>query len=105
MTFPSKAAVDRLKQHWSDKLVRVKPGARPELERLLDTEPGRADYWACYGIVLSGLGRTADARAALELAKAAAPADPRIAKLLARVGEPDAFARAMQEDWDALVVK
>jgi hypothetical protein len=31
--FPDKAAVDRLKQHWSDRLVRVKPGARPELER------------------------------------------------------------------------
>ena len=27
------------------------------------------------------------------------------AKLMARLDEPDAFARAMREDWDALVVK
>jgi Flp pilus assembly protein TadD len=79
--------------------------AVPELERLIDVEPGRAEYWACYGIVLSGLGRTADARAALTLAAARAPGDARIARLLARVGEPDAYARAVREDWDALVVK
>jgi tetratricopeptide (TPR) repeat protein len=79
--------------------------AVPELERLLDVEPARADYWACYGIVLSGLGRTADARAALTLAVAQAPADTRYAKLIGRLGEPDAYARALREDWDALVVK
>ncbi|HVK17212.1 MAG TPA: hypothetical protein VM533_09710 [Fimbriiglobus sp.] len=33
MKFTDKATVDRLKKTWSDKLVRVKPGARPELER------------------------------------------------------------------------
>jgi tetratricopeptide (TPR) repeat protein len=79
--------------------------AAPELERLLDAEPGRADYWACYGIVLSGLGRAADARAALVLAAARAPGDARVAKLIARLAEPDAYARAVREDWDALVVK
>ena len=31
--FPTKAAVDDLKRTWTDKLVRVKPGARPELLR------------------------------------------------------------------------
>ena len=79
--------------------------AAPELERLLDVEPGRADYWACYGIVLSGLGRDDDAHAALQLAAAITPKDARVAKLIARLGEPDAYARAMREDWDALVVK
>ncbi len=33
MKFPDKTTVDRLKQQWSDRLVRVKPGTRPELER------------------------------------------------------------------------
>lgn len=79
--------------------------AAPELERLLDAEPGHADYWACYGIVLSGLGRVADARAALALAVAQAPGDPRFPRLMARLNEPDAYARALREDWDALVVK
>jgi hypothetical protein len=32
MTFPAKSTVDRLKETWSDKLVRVKPG-RPEFAR------------------------------------------------------------------------
>ncbi len=31
--FPTKAAVDELKRQWTDKLVRVKPGVRPELLR------------------------------------------------------------------------
>jgi hypothetical protein len=31
--FPDRTTVDRLKEHWSDRLVRVKSGARPELER------------------------------------------------------------------------
>ena len=31
--FPPKAAVDDLKRLWTDKLVRVKAGARPELLR------------------------------------------------------------------------
>jgi hypothetical protein len=31
--FPDKATVDRLKEAWTDKLVRVRPGSRPELER------------------------------------------------------------------------
>ncbi|MEK7824113.1 MAG: tetratricopeptide repeat protein [Candidatus Eisenbacteria bacterium] len=86
-------------------LARHPEAAAPELERLLTVEPGRADYWGCYGIVLSGLGRAADARAALERAAALAPGDARFAKLIARLGEPDAYARAVREDWDALVVK
>ena len=31
--FPTKAAVDDLKRTWTDKLVRVKPDARPEWTR------------------------------------------------------------------------
>jgi hypothetical protein len=34
--FPDKATVDRLKEVWTDKLVRVKPGLRPDLERFAD---------------------------------------------------------------------
>jgi hypothetical protein len=33
MKFPDKETVDRLKTQWADRLVRVRPGARPELER------------------------------------------------------------------------
>jgi hypothetical protein len=33
MPFPSKAAVDALKREWTDKFVRVKPEARPDLTR------------------------------------------------------------------------
>jgi hypothetical protein len=33
MPFLSKSAVDDLKRHWTDKLVRVRAGARPELLR------------------------------------------------------------------------
>jgi hypothetical protein len=33
MAFPSKQSVDELKRSWSDKLVKVKPDARPELKR------------------------------------------------------------------------
>lgn len=33
MPFPEPAAVRRLQAAWTDKLVRVKPGARPELVR------------------------------------------------------------------------
>ena len=33
MTFPAKSTVDQLKETWSDRLVRVKPGLRPELLR------------------------------------------------------------------------
>jgi hypothetical protein len=33
MPFPAKAAVDDLKRTWTDKLVRVKPGVRPDLAR------------------------------------------------------------------------
>jgi hypothetical protein len=33
MAFPSKSTVDALKREWSDRLVRVKPGLRPELLR------------------------------------------------------------------------
>jgi hypothetical protein len=33
MTFPSKQAVDDLKRVWADRLVKVKPGVKPELAR------------------------------------------------------------------------
>ena len=33
MPFPEKATVDALKQSWTDRLVRVKPGVKPELKR------------------------------------------------------------------------
>jgi hypothetical protein len=33
MKFPDKTTVDQLKRVWSDKYVRVKPDARPDLKR------------------------------------------------------------------------
>ncbi len=33
MPFPSKSEVDALKREWTDRLVRVKPGVRPDLLR------------------------------------------------------------------------
>ena len=33
MRFPDKQTVDALKRAWSDRLVKVRPGARPELAR------------------------------------------------------------------------
>lgn len=33
MKFPDKTTVDQLKRLWSDKYVRVKPDARPDLKR------------------------------------------------------------------------
>jgi hypothetical protein len=33
MPFPSKSSVDALKREWTDRYVRVKPDARPELKR------------------------------------------------------------------------
>lgn len=33
MPFPEKATVDSLKKSWTDRLVRVKPGLKPELKR------------------------------------------------------------------------
>ena len=33
MSFPEKVSVDELKRHWTDKFVRVKSDARPELKR------------------------------------------------------------------------
>lgn len=79
--------------------------ALPHLEILTRAQPGRAELWGCAGIVLTGAHRDAQARRAFERAAALAPGDPRYAKLLARVGEPDAFARAVNEDWDDLVLK
>lgn len=79
--------------------------ARPHLAVLTAAEPTRAELWACTGIVFSALGRVSDARQAFERATFLAPADPRYRGLLARAGEPDAFARAMANDWDALVLK
>jgi Flp pilus assembly protein TadD len=79
--------------------------ALPHLETLAAAEPQHPEHWACTGIVLSGLGRTSEARQALERAAALAPGEPRYARLIARLGEPDAYARAVAEDWDALVLK
>lgn len=33
MPFPEKSEVDALRKQWTDRLVRVKPDARPELKR------------------------------------------------------------------------
>ena len=33
MAFPSQAEVDQLKRQWTDRLITVKPDARPELKR------------------------------------------------------------------------
>ena len=33
MPFPSKADVDALKREWTDRIVRVRPGSRPDLAR------------------------------------------------------------------------
>jgi hypothetical protein len=33
MSFPSQAAVDDLKRAWTDRIVTVRPGARPDLTR------------------------------------------------------------------------
>ena len=79
--------------------------ARSQLAVLTRAEPGRPELWACTGIVLLGLGRQAEAHAALARAVALAPGEPRYARLLAQGVAPGAFARAVRDDWDALVVK
>lgn len=79
--------------------------ALPHLERLTAAEPQRPELWGCAGIVLSGLGRTPEARRALERAVALAPGDPRYPRMLARLGAPDAYPRALREDWDDLAVR
>lgn len=33
MAFPSQATVDQFKREWTDRLITVKPGVRPELKR------------------------------------------------------------------------
>jgi tetratricopeptide (TPR) repeat protein len=76
-----------------------------ELESLVRSDSTEARYWACYGVVLTGLGRIPDARIALGRARALAPRDSTYARLLARVADRDAYARAVRDDWDALVVR
>jgi len=79
--------------------------ALPQLERLTAAEPQRAELWGCTAIVLSGLGRTDQARQALERAIALAPGDSRYPRMVARLSQPDAYVRALREDWDALAVR
>ena len=85
-------------------------GGRPQqaadhLEVLTQALPSRPEVWGCYGIVLTGLGRLEEARAALARAREIAPTDPRFPKLQARLGQPDAYARDVTEDWDRLVLQ
>jgi hypothetical protein len=79
--------------------------ARPELERLTRAVPGRAVFWACYGIVLRGVGEGVAARAALERAASLAPHDSLVGTLLRRVDEPDAYEWAVREAWDDLATR
>ena len=85
-------------------------GGRPQqaadhLEVLTQAMPSRPEVWGCYGIVLTGLGRLEEARTALARAREIAPTDPRFPKLQARLGQPDAYARDVTEDWDRLVLQ
>ena len=79
--------------------------AVPQLELLIHAEPARAQYWACAGVVFSGVGRIAEARHALEQAIALEPTESRYVKLRERLEGRDAYARALRDDWDALVLK
>jgi tetratricopeptide (TPR) repeat protein len=90
-----------------DALVLVgRPGeALSELDVLVSQEPGRAELHACRGIVLVGLGRAVEARAALERASALAPTEPRYGRLIARLDDPQFYPRVLLEDWDWLVLK
>ncbi len=78
--------------------------AAPELRVLLDHDPGRAQYWACYGVVLEGQGRPDSARVAYGRAVELDPDQPIYAELAAGAGRPGAYERAVREDWDRLVV-
>lgn len=70
---------------------------------LVKADPGVWRYWAAYGVVLSGIGRPEEARRALARALDLAPGNATVVRLLEHVGDPDAYARAVREDWDALV--
>lgn len=79
------------------------PGyAAKQLALVVQVEPENAQFWACYGVVLCGIGYDEEARGALERARSLAPQDTLYARLLARVGQPDAYARAVGEDWRTL---
>jgi tetratricopeptide (TPR) repeat protein len=79
--------------------------ALPELEALIRVAPASGQYWACAGVVLSGLGRIAEARNALDHAIALEPTESRYVKLRERLTAADAYASALREDWDALVLR
>jgi len=68
-------------------------------------EPRDARYWACLGVTLTGIGQDGEARRALGQALQLAPADTLYARLLDGVGQPDAYARALQRDWRTLVTR
>ena len=83
-----------------------RPGeALPELDVLLEREPRSAPLHACRGIVLAGIGRPAEARAALETARTLDAAAPRYVRLLENLGAPRFYPQALREDWDALILE
>jgi tetratricopeptide (TPR) repeat protein len=79
--------------------------ALPHLEVLTTARPERAPLWGCAGVVLSGLGRIDEARSALTRAGTLAPADSIYPRLLRDLTRADAYARAVAEHWDALVLE
>ena len=82
------------------------PGAAAkQLALATQLEPSDGRLWACYGIALAGIGRNEEARQALDEALRSAPGDTLYARLRTRVGEPDAYARAVREDWPGLVAR
>jgi tetratricopeptide (TPR) repeat protein len=79
--------------------------ALPQLQRLVKEHPQQPEYWACAGIVLAGLGRHDEARAALARAAELAPHDAVLAELVRDVGGADFYRREVARDWDALVLR
>ncbi len=77
--------------------------AKAQLDTLLASAPDDPVYWAAYGVVCLGAGQPAGAAAAFARARRLAPADPVIGALPARLAQPDGYARAVREDWPALV--
>jgi Flp pilus assembly protein TadD len=65
--------------------------AAQQLALATQLEPGDARLWACHGVVLSGMGREAEARRALEQALVLAPRDPQYARLEARIALTEAI--------------
>lgn len=79
--------------------------AATQLQWLIQSDSTQARYWACYGVVLSGVGKPTESRQAFVRATQLAPGDSAYARLLGRAGDPDAYARAVREEWDDLVVR